>query len=100
MPKTIVNGTVYGTDDYADLQNKPQIGGVTLSGNKTLGALGAIPASEKGANNGVATLDGTGKVPSTQIPASVYEAAAAAAQSAEDAEDAKEAILGVFEGSY
>ena len=32
--------------------------------------IGAIAASEKGAASGVATLDGTGKVPSSQIPAS------------------------------
>jgi len=30
-----------------------------------------IPSSEKGANNGVATLDGGGKVPVTQLPSSV-----------------------------
>jgi hypothetical protein len=29
-----------GTDDYADLTNKPQINGVTLSGNKSAAALG------------------------------------------------------------
>ena len=32
--------------------------------------IGAIPATEKGAVNGVATLDGTGKIPTAQIPAS------------------------------
>lgn len=31
----------------------------------------AIPAAEKGANNGVATLDGAGKVPITQLPSSI-----------------------------
>lgn len=36
----------------------------------TASDVGAIPASEKGAANGVATLDGSGKIPSTQIPAS------------------------------
>lgn len=30
-----------------------------------------IPASEKGSNNGVATLDSTGKVPSGQLPSYV-----------------------------
>ena len=30
-----------------------------------------IPTSQKGANNGVATLDGTGKVPSSQLPSYV-----------------------------
>lgn len=29
-----------GTSDYNDLSNKPQIGGVTLSGNKSLADLG------------------------------------------------------------
>jgi hypothetical protein len=29
-----------GTDDYEDLENKPQIGGTTLIGNKSLGDLG------------------------------------------------------------
>lgn len=33
----------------------------------------AIPATEKGANNGVATLDGSGKIPAAQLPASVDE---------------------------
>lgn len=30
-----------GTTDYDELSNKPQIGGVTLTGNKTLGDIGA-----------------------------------------------------------
>lgn len=34
-----------GTSDYDDLDNKPQIGGVTLSGNKSLSDLGIAPAS-------------------------------------------------------
>ena len=33
-----------GTTDYDDLSNKPQIGGVTLTGNKTLADLGAQSA--------------------------------------------------------
>lgn len=33
------------------------------------GDIGAIPTSQKGAASGVATLDGNGKVPSTQLPA-------------------------------
>lgn len=35
-----------GTSDYTDLSNKPQINGVTLAGNKTLGDIGAADASE------------------------------------------------------
>lgn len=33
--------------------------------------VGAIPSTEKGANNGVAELDATGKVPSSQLPSYV-----------------------------
>ena len=33
-----------GTSDYSDLTNKPQINGVTLSGNKSLADLGIQPA--------------------------------------------------------
>lgn len=49
------------------INNKP------LSANVTLDAddVGAIPATEKGANNGVAELDETGKVPSAQLPSYV-----------------------------
>lgn len=35
-----------GTTDYTDLTNKPQIGGVTLSGNKSLSDLGAASAAD------------------------------------------------------
>ena len=34
-----------GTDDYDELSNKPQIGGTTLSGNKSLGDLGIQPST-------------------------------------------------------
>jgi len=37
-----VTGGSGGTSDYTDLTNKPQIGGVTLSGNKTAGDLGLL----------------------------------------------------------
>lgn len=51
--------------------------------------VGAIPTSEKGANNGVAELDSTGKVPSSQLPSYVddvetYENLAAFPQTGED----------------
>ena len=42
-------------------------------GDLTPGDIGAIPASEKGAAGGVATLDGAGKVPSAQLPAMDYD---------------------------
>ena len=37
----------------------------------TLSSLGGIPTTDKGANNGVATLGADGKVPSTQLPSYV-----------------------------
>lgn len=49
------------------------VNGKPLSDNITLDAsdVGAIPASQKGAVNGVASLDSSGKVPSTQLPSYV-----------------------------
>ena len=52
-PKTVENGVVTewqyvepggGTEDYTDLENKPSIGGVTLSGDKSLTDLGIASA--------------------------------------------------------
>lgn len=40
-----------------------------VSSNTAYRTIGHIPTSEKGASNGVATLDGTGKVPASQLPA-------------------------------
>ena len=45
-----------------------------------------IPATEKGANNGVATLDATGKVPSSQLPSFVDDVLEYANQAAFPAE--------------
>ena len=36
-------------------------------------ASGAVPSSEKGSNNGVATLDGSGQIPISQLPNTVME---------------------------
>ncbi|MCX7133096.1 tail fiber protein [Aeromonas sp.] len=48
-------------------------GNITAGTNPTTlagyGITDAVPASQKGANNGVATLDGGGKVPVSQLPA-------------------------------
>ena len=41
----VSDGEGGGTSDYSDLTNKPQIAGVTLSGNKSLADLGADPTS-------------------------------------------------------
>lgn len=49
------------------------VNGKPLSSNITLTAadVGAIPSTQKGAANGVASLDSTGKVPSAQLPSYV-----------------------------
>ena len=50
-----------------------KINGKALSADVTLAAsdVGAIPATQKGAASGVAELDSSGKVPSTQLPSYV-----------------------------
>lgn len=57
--------------DYDNLTNKPQINGVTLSGNKVSLDLGLISSSSIGVASGVAELDNTGHVPSSQLPSYV-----------------------------
>lgn len=63
-PKTVVDGVVTewqytepsgGTDDYTDLNNKPQIAGVTLSGNKSLTDLGIASEESLGELSGEVT---------------------------------------------
>lgn len=49
------------------VNNKPLSADVTLAATD----VGAIPASSKGANGGVAELDATGKVPAAQLPSYV-----------------------------
>ncbi len=49
---------------WAKSENKPTY---------TATEVGAIASTEKGANNGVATLDAAGKIPSSQLPGSVDE---------------------------
>ena len=53
-----------GTSNYNELSNKPQIGGVTLSGNKTLHDLGAA------AEGDIPDVSGFYTKPQTGIPAS------------------------------
>lgn len=57
----------------AKVDKTTTVNGKPLSSNITLAAtdVGAIPASQKGTANGVATLDGDGKVPSSQLPSYV-----------------------------
>lgn len=57
--------------NYNNLNNKPQINGVTLSGNKVSLDLGLISSSSIGVASGVAELDNTGHVPSSQLPSYV-----------------------------
>lgn len=57
-----------GTDDYTDLENKPQINSVTLTGNKSLSDLGIASASDldgkqaKITASGILKGDGSGGV--------------------------------------
>ena len=83
--KTVVDSAISGTSENP-VQNKAvkteldkkvpntrTVNSKPLSANIVLDAddVGAIPAAEKGANNGVAELDETGKVPSSQLPSYV-----------------------------
>ena len=56
-----------GTSDYDQLQNRPQIGGVTLTGNKSLAALGIASTTECAAKY---TKPGTG-IPASDIASGV-----------------------------
>ena len=55
---------------------------------------GAIPASEKGAPSGVASLDGTGKVPAGQLPPMAYDPAGSAASALSDAKAYTDSAIG------
>jgi hypothetical protein len=46
-----------GTSDYDDLENKPSINNVILSGNKTLSELGAASATDLERLNGIEETD-------------------------------------------
>lgn len=49
-----------GTSDYTDLENKPQINSVTLTGNKSLSDIGAATATDMTAQQGKTVGMGTG----------------------------------------
>lgn len=89
--------TVATSGDYDDLQNKPTIPAAQVQSDwleddttkksyilnkptipSTAADVGAIPTTEKGANNGVAELDANGKVPSSQLPSYVDDVVEAA----------------------
>lgn len=58
-----------GTSNYNDLTNKPSIGGVTLSGDKSLSDLGAVAASQGAGNAGkFLGIDNTGAVVAMSLP--------------------------------
>lgn len=57
-------GTSSFSGSYNDLSNKPTI-------PTTASEVGAIASTDKGAVNGVATLDSSGKVPASQLPSYV-----------------------------
>ena len=59
-----------GTTDYTDLENKPQIGGVTLIGNKSLHDLGAAAESDIPDVSGFYTKP-AGGIPASDIAAGV-----------------------------
>ena len=54
-------------DDTTTVNGKPLTGNIDLTADD----VGAIPATQKGANNGVAELDSNGKVPESQLPSYV-----------------------------
>ena len=61
-------GTTYTAGDGIDIQNTT----IALDMNYlTASRLGVIPETEKGTNGGVATLDSSGKIPSSQLPSYV-----------------------------
>lgn len=85
-----IGGGSGGTTDYSDLSNKPQIAGVTLSGNKSLSDLGIAAASDipavpvESVNNKtgavVLTASDVGALPdNTVIPSTPAEIGAAPA---------------------
>ena len=82
-----VAGKGLSTNDYtgedkakvaAAVPNTRTVNGKPLTGNINLAAteVGAIPATEKGVANGVAILDGGGKIPSENLPPMNYIPAA------------------------
>ena len=68
----------FGPDGKAVAQDKP-----TYAASE----VGAIPTTEKGAANGVATLGADGKVPTGQLPAMNYAPSTHASQHASDGAD-------------
>ena len=85
-PSGTLNADITGIAAYASRLYTPRmINGVQFDGTSDIvvNAIDITPriaSSEKGVANGVATLDGTGKVPLEQLPASVVDAPVSTAQ--------------------
>lgn len=67
-----------GIEDGAEANAVDSVNGKTGAVTITLSELGGIASTEKGANNGVATLGSDGKVPSSQLPSYVDDVVEAA----------------------
>lgn len=63
---TALAAALDGKADSADITT--HTGNTSNPHSVTAAQAGAIPAAEKGANNGVATLDSDGQVPTSQVP--------------------------------
>ena len=69
FPISATNGTIAIALDTGLLYEYNSV----TPGWQLITALNPIPSSQKGANNGVATLDSGGKVPASQLPSTVME---------------------------
>lgn len=64
-------GAELGLNDYTGLNNLPTLNGVTITGDKTSADFNVVSTSSVGTANGIAELDSTGRVPSSQLPSYV-----------------------------
>lgn len=68
---TTLKNKLDGIESGAEVNDVNSVNNKTGDVTITLSELGGIPTTEKGANNGVATLGSDGKVPSSQLPSYV-----------------------------
>lgn len=68
---TTLKNKLDGIESGAEVNDVNSVNNKTGNVTITLSDLGGIPTTEKGANNGVATLGSDGKVPSSQLPSYV-----------------------------
>lgn len=62
-----------GTTNYNELDNRPQVNGITLTGNKDSEDLNLVDINMIGVSCGIAALDADGKVPQSQLPTPVAQ---------------------------